>query len=201
MNRRAADPGPGPEPIAAQSALPREPIAAQTPPPREPRVHRGALISAFSALLLLASMFLTEWYGVAGVVDPSAARPAISGAENAWNGLSVVRWVMLVTVLVAVGSVVLRVSQRRHGTKTDTSRLVAGLGSLTAALLAYRVLIALPGSAEVIDQKLGAFLGLLFAIGVAFGGYESMLEERLRARTTTKRARRRSRVVYSRRAR
>lgn len=170
-------------------------IAAPAPPPPQPDVHRGALTSAVSALLLLASMFLTKWYGVAGVVDPSAARPARSGAENAWNGLSVVRWVMLVTILVALGSVALRASQRRHGTKTDASRLVAGLGSLTAALLAYRVLIVLPGSAEVIDQKLGALLGLLCAIGVALGGYESMLEQRLRARTTTKPTRRRSRVV------
>lgn len=165
------------------------------------RVRRGALTSTASALVLLILMFWTKWYGVAGVVDPSAARPAVSGAENAWHGLSVIRWVMLITILVALGSVVLHVSQRGHGTETDTSRLVAALGSLTAALLTYRVLIDLPGSSEVIDQKLGALLGLLAGFGIALGGYESMLEQRVRAQTTTKRTRRRSRVASGRRAR
>ncbi len=151
----------------------------------------GELTSSFSAVLLLVFLFATEWYGVAGVPDPSAARPAVSGAESGWTGLSVIRWVVLVTALVAIGSVVLHASQRRHGTKTDTSRLVAGLGSLTSLLLVYRVLIMLPSGAKVIDQKLGAFLGLVCALGVALGGYESIAEHQ--ARTVVKRSRRRMR--------
>ena len=150
----------------------------------------GELTSSFSAVLLLVFLFATEWYGVAGVPDPSAARPAVTGAESGWTGLSVIRWVVLVTALVAIGSVVLHASQRRHGTKTDTSRLVAGLGSLTSLLLVYRVLIALPSGAKVIDQKLGAFLGLVCALGVALGGYESIAEHQARARTVVKRSRR-----------
>ena len=104
----------------------------------------GELTSAICALLLLVFLFATKWYGVAGVPDPSAARPAISTAENGWDGLTIVRWVMLATALVALGSVVLHASQRRHGTKTDTSRVITALGSLTSLLLIYRVLIALP---------------------------------------------------------
>jgi len=159
-------------------------------PAGAPRVLFGELTSSFSAVLLLVFLFATEWYGVAGVPDPSAARPAVTGAESGWTGLSVIRWVVLVTALVAIGSVVLHASQRRHGTKTDTSRLVAGLGSLTSLLLVYRVLIALPSGAKVIDQKLGAFLGLVCALGVALGGYESIAEHQARARTVVKRSRR-----------
>jgi len=85
-------------------------------------------------------MFLTKWYGVAGVPDPSAERPAISTAENGWDGLTLVRWVMLVTICAALGSVILHASQRSLGTKTDTSRVVTALGALTSALLIYRVL-------------------------------------------------------------
>jgi hypothetical protein len=47
-------------------------------------------------------------------------------------------------------------------------------------LLIYRVLIVLPGPGTVIDQKLGAILGLVCALGIAWGGYESMLEQRRR---------------------
>jgi len=33
---------------------------------------------------------------------------------------------------------------------------------------------------SVVDQKLGAYIGLLCAVGIALGGYEQMLEERAR---------------------
>ena len=152
--------------------------APEASPTRQPRIYRGELTSAVSALGLLAVMFLTKWYGVAGVPDPSAARPAISTAENAWNGLTIVRWVMLATIIAALGSVVLHASQRSHGTRTDTSLLIVTLGSLTSLLLLYRVLIVLPQSSKVIDQKLGAILGLAFAFGIALGGFESIREQK-----------------------
>jgi len=136
------------------------------------------VLSSASALALLIVMFALEWYGVAGVPDPSAARPAVSTAENAWNGLPIVRWAMLATILLTLGSLVLRASQRSHGTKTDTSRLVAAFGALTSVLLTYRVLIELPASDRVLDQKLGAFLGLLCAFGIALGGGQSVRERR-----------------------
>lgn len=145
------------------------------------RVHVGELISAVSALLLLVLMFAAKWYGVAGVPDPSYARPAISGAEDAWNGMTGIRWIMLATIVAAIGSVALHASQRHHGSRTDTSRVVAALGTITSLLLIYRVLIALPGGGAVIDQKLGAVLGLVCALGIAWGGYESILEQRARA--------------------
>jgi hypothetical protein len=146
--------------------------------PPAPRIRRGAALSSASALALLVVMFSFEWYGVAGVPDPSAARPAVSTAENAWHALPIVRWVMLATIVVTLGSLVLRGSQRSHGTKTDTSRIIAALGALTSILLLYRVLIDLPAPDQVLDQKLGAFLGLLCAFGIALGGGESVRERR-----------------------
>jgi hypothetical protein len=155
------------------------------------QVRRGELLSATMALLLAIDMFALKWYGVAGVPDPSAARPAVSTAENGWDGLTVVRWVMLAAILVALGSVVLHTSQRAHGTKTDTSVPVTVVGVVTAALLTYRVLISLPAPDEVIDQKLGAALGLAFALGIALGGLESIYEERARETRVVQRSRRR----------
>ncbi|HET6865647.1 MAG TPA: hypothetical protein VFH80_06975 [Solirubrobacteraceae bacterium] len=156
--------------------------APSSPPAATPRIRVGALVSATSALALLVIMFATEWYGVAGVPDPSAVRPAVSTAENAWHGLTVTRWVLLATIVASVGAVVLHASQREHGNKTDTSLIVAALGALSAALLVWRVLIVLPAPNRVIDQKLGAFLGLLCALGIAWGGYEAIREQRARIR-------------------
>jgi hypothetical protein len=155
------------------------------------RPRTGELVSAGCALALLILLFATAWYGVAGVPDPTYARPAVSGTESGWDGLSDVRWVILLTVIVAVGAVALRISQREHGRQTDASGIVTALGLLCTALLVYRVLIALPSPDKVIDQKLGALLGLACAVGIALGGHESIVQRRERPATISHRRRRR----------
>jgi hypothetical protein len=184
------------QPAAASEPQPAAPTAPQ---PSARIVYRGELVSATSALLLLLVMFALPWYGVAGVPDPSAARPAISSAENAWDALTLVRWVMLLMIAVTLGSVVLHASQRSHGTRTDTSVAIMALGSLTAGLLVYRVLISLPAADRVIDQKFGALVGLACAFGIALGGHESMRDRKARAGMVQRRSR--SRLAARRRAR
>jgi hypothetical protein len=158
---------------------------------RESRPGVGELISAGCALALLILLLTTAWYGVAGVPDPTFARPAVSGTETGWSGLTDVRWVIVLTAVVALGAIGLRISQREHGRQTDASRLVTGLGLLCSALLIYRVLIMLPSPDKVLDQKLGALLGLGCAIGIALGGHESIVERRSRPATISHRPGRR----------
>jgi hypothetical protein len=149
---------------------------------RTPRLRQGALIAAASASALLIVMFTMAWFGVDEIPGRTPARMPLAHAVNAWHALSLVRWLMLVTIAVAIGSVLLHGSQRTHGAKTDTGAVVGGLGAVTAAVLIVRVLIDLPSPNSVVDQKLGAYLGILCAVGIALGGYEQMLEERARRR-------------------
>ncbi len=157
-------------------------FSAETAPPSVAawRVSRqGELIAATSALLLLIVMFALKWYGVVRL--PHAAdRSGSSSAVNAWTQLAGLRWLMLFTILVCIGAVVLHASQRTHGAQTDTGVLIAGLGGLTAALLANRILIDLPAPSSVVDVKVGGYLGLLCAVGIALGGYQAIREERAR---------------------
>ena len=89
---------------------------------------------------------------------------------------------LVATIAAAIGSVLLHASQREHGVKTDTSRLVAGLGALSAVLLIYRVLIELPAGWQGASTRSSArLLGLLCALGIAWGGYESSVKQRSRA--------------------
>ncbi len=134
------------------------------------RPQRGELVSAAGAMALLALMFLSEWYGVDGI----PGRSEVSSAENAWHGLTVVRWLMLLTILVTLGSLIIHTTQRSHGAQTETSGVIAVLGTLTAVVLTWRVLIVLPSPAAVVDQKLGAYLGALSAYAIALGGFDSM---------------------------
>lgn len=157
--------------------------------PSQHRANPGELISAGSALALLLLMFVLKWYGTDGI--PGRLNQShVTGAENAWHGLTVLRWLMLLTILVAIGSLVLHATQSAHGAKTDTSATVTALGTLTAILVCYRVLISLPAPNTVVDQKLGAILGVAAAIGIAVGGYESMREEQARSRGIEHRSRR-----------
>ena len=97
----------------------------------QPRLRRGEFATAVWAIALLVVMFAVKWYGVDNL--PGRNRPQVS-ALDAWNGLSVVRWVMLATILLAIGSVALHLSQGDHGTQTDTSRPLAWASTLVAVL-------------------------------------------------------------------
>jgi hypothetical protein len=143
---------------------------------------RGELLSALSAVLLLIAMSALEWYGV-------DRTPSLVSTENAWQGLSVISWVMLVTCATAIASVPLHLRRPSGRAWTSTALAVTALGALTAVLVAYRVLIDLPNANAVVDQKLGAFVGLLCAIGIPLGGFDSLraqralvLEQRSRSR-------------------
>ncbi len=131
------------------------------------------------ALALLIMMFALKWYGAVGIAH-GAERSGRSSSQTAWQGLTDLRWLMLLTIVVTLGAVVLHIHQHSHGAQTNTAFLVAALGSLTATALAIRVLVALPSAGSVVDIKLGGFLGLICAIGIALGGFEAIREERAR---------------------
>jgi hypothetical protein len=139
------------------------------------RIVHGEPLSACSAVALLVAMYGLEWFGVDGIPGRT---PSLAWAVNAWHGLTLVRWVMLATIVVALGAPLLHATQRSHGAKTSTSGTILAAGLLTSGLLIYRVLIILPSANRVVDQKLGAFIGVLCALGIALGGYEAVREDR-----------------------
>jgi hypothetical protein len=151
------------------------------------RPDRAELSSAACALGLGLTMFAFKWFGVAGMARRTERSAASPTSQTGWDVLTSLRWLILATIAVTLGSLLLRLSQRRHGTRTNTGALVTLLGTATAVLVGYRVLIQLPRPAEIVDQKLGAVLGVFCAIGIALGGFGSMGAER--ARTLRRRAR------------
>jgi hypothetical protein len=154
----------------------------------------GDLLAALSATALLVLLFAFAWYGVDQ--PPGRADGAQRAtAENGWHGLTDVRWLVLLSALGAIGAALLHLNQRGHGQRTNTGGVIALLGALTAALLTVRVLIDLPDPASVVDQKLGAYLGVLSAYGMALGGYAGLRASRLRAAAQRRMAARERRAV------
>jgi hypothetical protein len=57
------------------------------------------------------------------------------------------------------------------------SAVAAGLGAVALLLVAYRI-IDPPGDGGELDRGAGAWLSLIFAAGITFGGYLGMQEAR-----------------------
>jgi hypothetical protein len=141
-------------------------------------LNRGEVIGAVSALLLLVLMFALAWYGVNGI--PGGSRTDIASSENAWQGLTLVRWLMLLMAAVAFGAVAIHFSRASRTAIAATRLALLVVATLTAAMVVVRVLIDLPSPERVVDQKLGAVLGVLATLGVALGAYEAVREQRAR---------------------
>jgi hypothetical protein len=146
------------------------------------RLRRGELIVGASALVLLASMFVLNWFGLSAPVAPPAANLGVPSSVNAWNGLTNLRWVMLLTIACGLVLVILQVTRRAPAVPVSMSVIVTVLGLITALALIYRVLINEPGPNSLVEQKAGAFVGLISAIVFVYGGYESMRREGIAAK-------------------
>ncbi|MGI8428318.1 MAG: hypothetical protein ACR2OB_03225 [Solirubrobacteraceae bacterium] len=143
-------------------------------PFRPERLRAGELIAGAGALALLGSMLLLEWFG------SSAPRTAASNSVNGWHGLTHLRWLILLTIVAVIVLVALQGVRPAPALPAVMSLIVSVLGVLTVVALLYRVVIDVPGAH--LHQRLGAFLGLLSSLILAYGGYASLRQEGIASR-------------------
>ena len=148
------------------------------------RLRRGEWIAGAGAVLLLAFMFLLKWYGLKASIAPTASALGLSTSVNAWNGLTNLRWLMLLTILVALLLVYFQGTRRAPAIPVTLSLFTMLLGGLTVLFLIYRVLINQPGPSDLISTKVGAYLGLVAAAVLTYGGYASMRTEGIAPKDT-----------------
>jgi hypothetical protein len=141
------------------------------------RLRRGEIIVGAASVVLLASMFVLEWYGLTAQLRPTAASLGSSTSVNGWDALTNVRWLMLLTIACGLALVYVQAARRAPAIPVTLSVLVTVLGLITVLVLIYRVLINEPGNDAVVEQEAGAFVGLASAIAIVIGGYLSMRDE------------------------
>jgi hypothetical protein len=125
------------------------------------RLRRGEMLAGASAVLLAVFMVGGKWYGTGN-----------GGSRTGWQALTDLRWLLLVTIIAAVGLVSAQASRRAPAIPVTMSLVVMLLGLVTVVALIYRVLInAAP------HQQTAAYLGLVWALGIAWGGYLSLRHE------------------------
>lgn len=142
------------------------------------RLSTGEKIAGGSAVLLFIFMFF-DWFKVE--VSGGEGLFSLSVGGSAWEAFSYIDLFLLLTIIVAVAVAVIRLSDALVEPPVSLNAVAAVLGGISVLLILYRI-IDPPGdtgglSGVSIDPALGAFLGLIAAVGIAYGGYRAMQEE------------------------
>lgn len=142
------------------------------------RLSTGEKIVGISAVLLFIFMFF-DWFSVD--ISGGEGLFSVSYGGSAWEAFSYIDLFLLLTVLVAVAVVVIRLTDALVEPPVSLSAVAAVLGGISVLLILYRI-IDPPGDTEgltgvEINPALGIFLGLIAAVGIAYGGYRAMKEE------------------------
>ena len=141
-------------------------------------LNRGELISGVSALALLVLTVAVPWYGVDGIPGGPGSRTGRTGTQTGWEGLADLRWLIVLTVLVAGATLAVHLAGPARQTVAALRLGLLVLSWTTLVAVIIRVLIDLPSSDQVVDQKLGALFGLAAALGLAFGASAAVREQR-----------------------
>jgi amino acid transporter len=144
------------------------------------RLSTGEKISAASAVLLFIFMFF-DWFG-AKVEGVEGFTGGLEAGGSAWDTMDWIPLFLMAAIVVAIGVAVIRLTDADIEPPFSLNTATAVLGALAVLLILYRILDP-PGSDEVsgvgidITRKIGVFLGLAAALGIAYGGFSAMREE------------------------
>jgi hypothetical protein len=140
------------------------------------RASQGEQIAGLSGVALILIMLLFAWYGLEGAPDEVNGIDAFD-AYGDWLNL-----ILLATAFSGISLAMFGAAASRLRTPMSLSVVTAALGALSAVLI-FIFLLSTPsisfGAPDDFDteRKIGVFLGLLAALGIAAGGYLAMQDE------------------------
>jgi hypothetical protein len=142
-------------------------------------LRTGERIAAAAAVLLLVDLFL-KWYGIdiGEALGDIASTAGVQTSFSAWEIFEFTDVLLFVIVVVILALVGLNAAGRGLVLPVSRSAIIAALGAIATLWVLWR-LINEPGPNGLVDIKIGGYLGLLFAAGIAFGGWRAMQEEGL----------------------
>jgi hypothetical protein len=140
------------------------------------RLRLGEWIAAAGGVGLFVSLFVS-WYGAS--IDVGDTGFEIRAGIDAWQSFDVLDIVLVLVAALAVGLAVLQATQRSPTLPVGAGVLTTLAGALATLLVAYRIANQ-PGPNEFIEVRGGAWLGLIAAVAITLGGWESMRNEHVR---------------------
>src|SRR4029077_1133130 len=148
------------------------------------RLRRADQIVGGGAIALFIFMFFFKWFG--GSVSggrPSGAVGAAGSSSTGWDTFTNSRWIWLITIIVALGSVGMVAAEQKLEAPVQLGAIVAGLGALSSLLIFYRIVHHPSASASFgsfhasYGIKIGIWLGFIAALVITYGGYLQMRQE------------------------
>jgi hypothetical protein len=148
------------------------------------RLTQGEKIAGVSGIALILIMLIFKWFGVK---VSGGALSVEGGTRNAFGAYGFFDIVLFITVVAAVGLAALEASETEAGLPVPASAIVAGLGILSVLLIIISIINPPEWSVNGVDigdvpgldvtRKIGVWLGLIAAVGIAYGGWRAMQEE------------------------
>jgi hypothetical protein len=137
------------------------------------RLSQGQMIAAVGGIALLVAMFL-PWVGVSGPSLPSGLPGAVdtSTSENIWKGSSLDIYLLITGVVALLPALMALTDSAEEFSFVSAATFL--LGVVGVILIAAFLTVDFPDGA---DRKYGAFIGLVAAIAIAYGGFRAMQEE------------------------
>jgi hypothetical protein len=144
------------------------------------RLRRGEVIAAVSAIALFVVMFLS-WYGlesdIAGPIGEAfIKRSGVDTTATAWQSFEILDVFLVLVILVAIGLAVVTAARVSVAFPVAASVITTTLGLLAVVFLLYRI-VNQPGPNDVVSVEYGAWLGVVAALGIFFGGFLAMRDE------------------------
>jgi hypothetical protein len=149
------------------------------------RLRGSDQLIAGSAIALFVFVFFFDWYGARA--GSSVGRINFNVGFTGWHTFTVSRWVWLVTIVVALGAVIVSAGALELSRPTRPAAAVTALGALSTLLILYRIFHHASGgtSGSVAGAhysssygiRIGIWLGLLAAAILTCGGYLAMSRE------------------------
>ena len=163
------------------------------------KLNTGEKIAGVSAVLLFIFMFF-DWFGVEISGEGGSVSFGSGAGGSAWDALDFIPIVLVITIVIALVNVFLRLSDSDYEPPVSMNVAVTVLGGLSVLLILYRIISppnfgTFGGVSVDATLEFGIFLGLLAAIGIAFGGYRGhagrgLILQRHRRQALRRRARR-----------
>ncbi len=143
------------------------------------RLRTGEAIYLAAAILLFILMFF-HWYGVTWKNNTEGIVTVVVGGD-AWQTLEVLPLFLMLTIAVAVGAALLRLSGSDWKPAIPPAVAVCALGLLAALGILGRMIsppdLGGEGIGYDVNLELGIFLALAAALGIAYGGRRAMADE------------------------
>lgn len=140
------------------------------------RISFGEMVAGVSGAVLIIFMLILDWWGYE---EESVGEVGFS----AFQWMSFLDIILFLIGAMAVAAAVARAAGNMPDLPQPPGLIVAAAGALAVLIILFRILIPGDGPAGVGDlieldatRKLGAFLGLIAAGGIVFGGWTAMNE-------------------------